>query len=209
MSDRALSAEMDNAQRERLFEGILNDLGDGGYEAIDLEDVLSRTGMSRDEFETAFADMDACLFAAYEHLTSRLVEKTTERCDSDLAWQERVRQGLESLLQEVARNPRRARVVMRSFPAIHPSAHVLYTTFLASLASALREGRDLAEAEDLPAQIEILAVGAGEAIIFDELEAGRAAELPDLLPAILFSVIVPFVGPDAASVAMWDAKRAG
>ena len=52
----------------------------------------------------------------------------------------------------------------------------------------------------------MLAVGAAEAIVFEEIEAGRAARLPALGPAILFSILVPFLGPDGASAEM---KTAG
>jgi len=55
---------------------------------------------------------------------------------------------------------------------------------------------------ELPREVEMFAVGAAEAIIFEEIEAGRAAQLPVLAPAILFSVLVPFVGPEAASAEM-------
>jgi hypothetical protein len=55
--------------------------------------------------------------------------------------------------------------------------------------------------------VEMLAVGAAEAIIFEEVEAGRAAQLPGLGPAILFSVLVPFLGPERASVEMERAGR--
>jgi hypothetical protein len=53
----------------------------------------------------------------------------------------------------------------------------------------------------------MLAVGAAEAIVFEEIEAGRAAQLPALAPAILFSVLVPFLGPEAASAEMQKARQ--
>ena len=53
----------------------------------------------------------------------------------------------------------------------------------------------------------MLAVGAAEAIVFEEIEAGRAAQLPALAPAILFSLLVPFLGPEAASAEMQRASE--
>jgi hypothetical protein len=55
---------------------------------------------------------------------------------------------------------------------------------------------------ELPAEMELFAVGAAETILFEEIEAGRAAQLPALTPAILFSLLVPFLGPEAASAEM-------
>ena len=43
-----------------------------------------------------------------------------------------------------------------------------------------------------------MAVGGAEAVIFEEVLSGRTEELPTLLPDILFTVLVPYIGPEAA-----------
>ena len=43
-----------------------------------------------------------------------------------------------------------------------------------------------------------MAVGGAEAIIFDEVIAGRTQRLPALLPEILFALLVPYLGPEPA-----------
>jgi hypothetical protein len=57
----------------------------------------------------------------------------------------------------------------------------------------------------LPADVELLAVGAAESLIFAEVDAGRAERLPSMLPEILFCVLVPFLGPDLAGDEMRSA----
>jgi AcrR family transcriptional regulator len=201
---------MSGTARARLFDAMLLDLAERGYEGVVVEDALTHSGIPQAEFDATFGDKDACLFAAYEHLTERLINRATEGCDSGAEWPERIRHGLDTLLNEFAARPQMARVVMRSFPAIHPAAHGLYMNFLEAFAPFFREGRDFAGVpEDLPARVEMLAIGAGEAIVFDEIMAGRAAELPELMPAILFSVLVPFLGPEEASAAWQRAKSNG
>ena len=65
------------------------------------------------------------------------------------------------------------------------------------------EGREHAPvAEELPGEVELLALGAAEAIIFAEIDAGRAERLPAKMPEILFSVLVPFIGPQRAAEEM-------
>ena len=44
--------------------------------------------------------------------------------------------------------------------------------------------------------------GAVSGLIFDELLAGRAERLPDRLPDLLFAMLVPYVGPQAATAEM-------
>jgi AcrR family transcriptional regulator len=199
---------MQPAARERLLEAMLGELGERGYGAMSLADALSGAGVSRADFEAEFADKDACLFAAYEQLTERLTRRTKEGCALGSAWPACVRRGLEALLEELAAEPAMARVAIRAFPVIGPEARARYQEFVEGFAPLLREGREYAESGgELPSEVEMLAVGAAEAIVFEEIEAGRTAQLPSLAPAILFSVLVPFLGPEAASVEMRRAQQ--
>jgi AcrR family transcriptional regulator len=210
VGDRVPRTEMQPAARERLFEAMLVELGERGYEEMEVDDVLTISGVSKTDFEAEFADKDACLFAAYEQLTERLARRTTEGCAGGGEWPARVRGGLAALLAELAAAPARAVVVVRAFPAISPEARGRYQEFVQSFAPLLQEGRVLSGmAEELPAEIELFAVGAAEAIIFEEVEAGRAAQLPAQGPAILFSVLVPFLGAEAAAAEMQKASEAG
>jgi hypothetical protein len=113
------------------------------------------------------------------------------------------------LLEELAAAPQMAQVLTRSFPAIRPSAYELYVGLLGRFVPFMHEGRDYAEVdEELPREVELLAVGAAEAIIFGEVDAGRSETLPELMPEILFSVLVPFMGPDRAAHEMRSAAAA-
>jgi AcrR family transcriptional regulator len=209
MSDGTLSAEMGSAERERLFEAMLGELADDGYESVSVERALDRCGISHEEFATEFEDKDTCLFAAYEQLAGRLVSDVVDDCDRDAEWPERIRAGLKRLLEELAAEPKTARVLVGSFPAIRPAAYRRYMGFIEAFAPFFSEGRRFSEAApELPGEIEMLAIGAAETLIVAEIEAGRAAQLPTMLPSILFSLLVPFLGPDAASAAMQSAKAA-
>jgi AcrR family transcriptional regulator len=199
---------MQPAARERLLEAMLVELAASGYGAMRVADVLTLSGVSKVDFEAEFPDKDACLFAAYEQLTEHLARRTTDGCALGGEWPQRVRGGLFALLEELAAAPAMARVAIRTFPAIGPEARARYQDFVEGLASLLRKGRELSGVdEELPAEVEMLAVGAAEAIVFEEIEAGRAAQLPTLGPAVLFSVLVPFLGPEAASAEMERARQ--
>ncbi len=200
---------MQPAAREHLLEAMLTELANSGYGEMKVADVLTLSGISKADYEAEFADKDACLFAAYEQLTERLVGKTTAGCALGGEWPERVGGGLDALLEELAAQPLMARVAIRAFPAIGPEARVRYQDFVESFGPFLREGREFSRlGEELPGEAEMLAVGAAEAIVFEEIEAGRAAQLPAMGPAILFSVLVTFLGPEAASAEMERASEA-
>lgn len=195
-------------KRERLLDAMLEEMVEKGPHGAEVEAALRRAGLDREEWLAEFLDKDSCLFAAYEQLTERLARKTGEGCSLGDYWPQRVRCGLESLLEELASAPAVAALLIRAFPALSPAARVRYQEFVESFAPLLQGGRELSQmGAQLPAEVEMLAVGAAEAIVFEEIEAGRAAQLPTLGPAVLFSVLVPFLGPEAASAEMERARQ--
>jgi AcrR family transcriptional regulator len=194
---------MGPAERQRLYDAALDELGERGYEGADLDDALARAGVSRPAFEAEFSDKDSCLFAAYDELTGRLVRRAATKCDRNDEWPRRVRTALGTILDELAAEPRIARALVCSFPAIRPLAYLRYMEFLESFAPFLREGRDFSDLSgELPGEIEMLAIGAAEALVFEEIDAGRASQLPSQAQAILFSLLVPFMGPERALAAI-------
>ncbi len=196
-------------ERARLLDAMLEEVAEKGYRGAEVEAALRRAWLDGEEWSAEFGDKDACLFAAYEQLTERLARKTGEGCSLDEDWPQRVRCGLEALLEELAGAPAVAQLLIRAFPSISPEARGRYQEFVESFAPLLQGGREFSGmGAELPAEVEMLAVGAAEAIVFEEIEAGRAAQLPALAPAILFSVLVPFLGPEAASAEMQKASEA-
>lgn len=204
--------EMEPASRERLLDALLVELGEKGYEELDLVRVLRLCGISKTAFETELVDKYTALFAAYDQLTKRVQSRAADACQAagSAPWPQRVRCGVQALLGELGSKPRDAAVLIRGFPSLGAEARARYQTFVGELAPLLAEGRRFADTvEELPAEVEMLAVGAAEAIVFDEIEAGRATGLPGKCPEILFSVLVPFLGPEAASAEMKLARQAG
>jgi AcrR family transcriptional regulator len=190
---------MDRDERERLFGAMLSGLDRHGYEGLSVDLALAGAEVSRQQFDAEFGDKDGCLFAAYDALAERLLQRAASPCEGTDPWPRRVRAGLEGLLAELAAEPSLARALTKSFPSIRPATYRRYIEFLESFTPLLREGRSLAgNSAELPREMEMLAIGAAETIVVAEIDAGRAAQLPSMLQAILFSLLVPFVGPDEA-----------
>jgi len=198
------------SERANLLDALLEGMGEKGYCRAAVETALHQPGLDCGQCLVEFVDTDLSLFAAYDQLTERLRRKAGEGCAATHSeWPQRVCSGLQALLEEISANPQMARVLVRSFPSSGPEARARYQQFVEEFAPLLSEGREVSGVDDeLPGEVEMLAVGAAEAIIFEEIEAGRAAGLPTLGPAILFSVLVPFLGPQAASAQMQTARGA-
>lgn len=200
---------MDAQRRETLLRAMLEELAGEGYRDASVPRAREAAGVTEQEFEQEFSDKDDCLYAAYDRLTEQVVHKASAECDLTEPWPERIRSGLLALLRELAAEPEMALAITRAFPGIRPSAYERYVELLGRFVPFMREGREYSEVdEELPGEVELLAVGAAEAIIFTEVDAGRAERLPKMLPEILFSVLVPFMGPDRAADEMRSAAAA-
>lgn len=200
---------MDAEQRDSVLREVLGELADQGYEEMSVDRACAKAGVDLADWAREFGSKDECLFAAYDRLTDRVVERASASCARDEPWPERVRVGLEALLEEMAAQPRMARAITRAFPGIRPSTYERYVALLGRFVPFMHEGREYSEVdEELPGEVELLAVGAAEAIIFNEIEAGRASRLPKMMPEILFSVLVPFLGPERAADEMRSAAAA-
>jgi hypothetical protein len=204
-----MKGTMDVQQRDTLLRAMLQELVGKGYAEASTECAREAAGVSAAEFEAEFGGKDECLFAAYDRLTERVVMRASAECDGSEPWPERVRVGLESVLQAVAAYPELAKAMTRAFPGIRPAAYERYVGLLAQFEPFMRGGREYSGLEEeLPGEVELLAVGAAEAIIFTEVDAGRAGRLPQMMPEILFSILVPFMGPERAADEMRSAAAA-
>lgn len=200
------NTEIGAGERARLHDAILAELANQGLEGIRLDHVLERAGVSAADFASNYEGVEDCLAEAYASLTGRLDRVVREACraaGADGDWAARVRAGIGALLDELAGDPVRAMALVHSFPASGQRAQARFQAFVESFAPLLEGGRAAAGLDaELPGEVETLAVGAVEAIVFEEVVSGRAAGLRDLAPAVTFSVLVPFIGPSRAGAAM-------
>jgi AcrR family transcriptional regulator len=186
--------------RERILWSMVRAVAEQGFESVRVADVVQRAGVSSAAFYELFENERECLFAAYERVIDALVAHVTRAFKRGGSWPVKIRRALGALLDAYAAEPEVARMATVEVPAAAPGAQRRYRGALERFIPLFREGRRYAQSEVLPADLELMAVGGAEAIIFDEVLAGRTEELPTLLSDILFTVLVPYVGPEAAAV---------
>ena len=83
--------------------------------------------------------------------------------------------------------------------AVGESARERYRAALTRFSRLLEEGREYAaEGDSLPPDTARFAIGGATSMIFDEIRAGRGPELERILPDLVFAVLMPYLGPEAA-----------
>jgi AcrR family transcriptional regulator len=196
------------SQRERLLEAAIRVVAEKGYAAATVADLTREAGVSRTTFYEHFEDKGACFLAAYDNAVDALVRRVNAAYESQERWPERARAGLAELLAALAEEPGLARLALVDIGSAGPAAQRRYRAAVQRLTPLFDEGRDFAPAgRSLPANTSRMAIGAVTGLISDELVAGRAEYLPELLSDLLFATLVPYIGPVAAAREVGERTR--
>jgi AcrR family transcriptional regulator len=188
------------SQRERLLEGAIGVVAEKGYGATTVSDLTKAAGVSRTTFYEMFDDKEACFLAAYDDAVEKLLRRVTRAYEAEQAWPERAAAGLAVLLEALSEAPALARLSLVDVDGAGPAAQRRYRAAIQRLTPLFEEGRDFASGgRGLPANTSRMAIGGVAGLLSDELLAGRAEQLPDLLSDVLFATLVPYIGPDAAA----------
>jgi AcrR family transcriptional regulator len=192
-------------RRQAILEAMVRVVGRKGYKQTSVEDVIVEAGVSRTTFYKHFEDKQQCFLAAYDMLTERVLAEVVERCDAGLPWVERVQAGLATLVEMFALDPELARTAIVEVAAAGAEARQRHWDAVSRFTEFLEGGEQLAGDRELPENIALMAAGAVSGLIFEELLTGRAERLPQMLPDLVFALLVPYIGPGAAAEEMRNA----
>lgn len=190
------------SRRELILAAMIRVVGRKGYKETSVADVIEEAGTTRTTFYKHFDDKHDCFLAAYDMLVERVFDEVLAGCDGEQSWLLRMEKGLETIVELFALDPELARTAVVEVAAAGAEARQRHWNAVARFTEYLEGGRELADGRELPENISLLSAGAVSGLIFDELLAGRAAQLPEQLPDLLFAMLVPYIGPRAAAEEM-------
>ena len=189
-------------RRQLILEAMVRVVGRKGYKATSVADVIEEADVSRTTFYKHFEDKHECFLAAYDLVTKRVLDAVIANCDAEQPWLERMRVGLATVVEMFALDPELARTAIVEVAAAGADARQRHWNAVARFTEFLADGERVAGDRELPENIALMAAGAVSGLIFDELLTGRAERLPELLPDLLFAMLVPYIGPSAATAEM-------
>jgi AcrR family transcriptional regulator len=200
---RKLPSELVSAvQRERLIAAMLRAAAELGYRELNVQDVIERAGVSRPTFYEHFANKEACFLAAFDETAARLrdrVAAASSKGGDNL--RDRLRFGLEILLHFAATDPDAARTLIVEARAASPDAVMRRDELLDHFAACI-DTQVRALCPDAPSYSAVTAagiVGGVEALLYSRLCKGELEDLDSLLPSMMYFLVLPFEGHEAAS----------
>lgn len=178
---------------------MLLSVGARGYEKATVQEVLERSGVSRDRFQRHFGGKDACFAQAYEMAADRVCAEVLEAGREATSWRAGFRAALARLLRTVAEQPLLAKALLIEVRAARGRAwdkhQQLVDRFAGAVDAARREPDARPTATALTAQF---VVGSVEEAICTEIGAGRTATVERLLPDLCHLAVLNYFGEDEA-----------
>ncbi len=187
------------SHRERILAAIASCSWRDGYRATTVADVVSAANVSREAFYEQFRSKEDAFLAALELALQRTISEAAREFFSGATWPDRVWNGLRATLAYMGSNPDLLALgIVESYAAGKAAVartfenRMAYTLFL-------EDGyRHRPQAEGLPRFCSEVISGAISELIRVQARRGRAEQMLELLPQVVYVALAPFTGHDEA-----------
>jgi len=168
-----------------LLDAILRAVGELGYEAASVREVLERSGAARQTFYRHFDDKRECFLEAYDASFARLEARVVAAANSQTDPEARIEAGLGELLCFLEEDPVVTRALIVEVHAAGPAAIARRIAAMRRLAAMFDAARLGASRIDVSSTVSADGIIGGiEVAIQAQVRAGRAEKLRSLLPEL-------------------------
>jgi AcrR family transcriptional regulator len=188
-------------QRTRILAAMVNVVGEQGFHATRVTDVIARAGVSRKTFYEHFSDKEECFLAAFDGALAELMRITSDAFEGPDDWTDRVREGVVAFLTLLAEQPAAARMCIVEVLAAGPKALARREAAIRGFTHFIDAGRAGAP-RGLPAVTAVGVIGGINEVLYAEIRRGTVRDLPRLAPDLVYWIVLPFLGHERA-----DAER--
>lgn len=198
------------SQRHRMLEAMTEAVAEKGFGATVVADVVSRAGVSRKTFYEHFTGRDDCFMTAYEDglssLRQAMADATAEVGDAADPV-EGLRASVRTYLGFLADRPALARTFVLEVLAAGPTALARRAAAYDEFADVTRRWHQQARRRrpdypEVPDAVYGAVVGAGHAVVAEDVRQGRVAELREREPLILYVHLGLLADPVTAAAAL-------
>jgi AcrR family transcriptional regulator len=186
-------------QRERILSAVADVTSAAGYREMSVEDVIVTAGVSRRTFYEHFKNKDDAFLAAYDAVLAQLLSTVEEAFEREESGADKLRVGMAAFLDFISREPAFARMCIVEALAAGTEAVNRRNLAMAAFARIIDENaRELGTPRQPPELTAETIVGGIYEVIYTRVVRGEIRELPRLLPELMYAVVLPYAGPEAA-----------
>jgi AcrR family transcriptional regulator len=193
------------SQRERLIAAMAVVCAEQGYENTTIAGIVRQAGMSRRTFYKHFGDKSECFDATVQTLLIQLRAAVEATYEDGKPWPALLGDAVAAILDTLSRDPALTRVGFIEVMNVNP---LMMREFREALLDDLQARRIEAgvERDGSPTPLR-MAFGRIRGLATQEVIAGRAERLPELLPTVVFLATLPSLGQQGALEQMRQAAR--
>jgi AcrR family transcriptional regulator len=183
------------SQRRRILDAMVACCAEKTYAGTTIADLVSRGTVSRTTFYKLFTDKRDCFDAAVALCIERIGATLAAAAIGYDSPAEATRRATVAGLELLAAEPELALVLSGDVLGVDPKLVDRYGRMILPALEAM-----WAEAGEPPRKHSSpgLAFGRAQLLVFHEVAAGRADQVPALVPEIVYLAIAPFAGHDEA-----------
>ncbi len=190
----------ERASDEGALEAMLLSVGARGYEKASVQEVLERSGISRERFQRRFGEQGGLLRAGLRDGSGPPLRGSARRGrGAPRPGEQASAASLARLLRTVAEQPLLAKALLIEVRAARGQAWAKHQQIVERLAAAVDSGRHEPGARPTATALTAqFVVGAIEEAICTEIGAGRTAKVERLLPDLAHLGVLNYFGEDEA-----------
>ena len=198
---------VESNQRQRMLDAVADVVSMAGYAAMSVEDIIATAGVSRRTFYDNFTSKEDAFLTAYDAVGAELFSRVRAAYDSSPTFASGVILCLKAFLEFAASEPRYAEMCMVEALAAGPAAVERRNAVMKTLAKLLYDGAQTVPGGSRPPELVAEAIVGGiYEIVYSRVLQGQAEKLPELLPDLAYSMMLPYLGHAAAERAIADLR---
>jgi AcrR family transcriptional regulator len=196
-------------QRERILAAVAEVCSASGYVAMSVEDIVVTSGVSRRTFYDNFRGKQDAYLAAYDEVVNQLMARVSDAYNAADGLMAKVRDSLATFLDFVADEPAFADMCIVEVMAAGPEAIERRNRTMAIFAGLIEQAAaaELPKSKLPPSLTAETLVGGIYEVVYARVLQGHGDELPALLPDLLFSVLLPYLGRETATSLLKNERR--
>jgi AcrR family transcriptional regulator len=186
--------------RVRILDAVADVVSLVGYAAMSVEAIVGAAGVSRRTFYDNFKSKEDAFLAAYDQIGTELFDRVRAAYAASDSFPTGVVACLEAFFQFSASQPQYADMLIVEVLAAGQVAIERRNAVLRTLAELLHAGAETVRVGVRPpALIAETIIGGIYEIVYSRILHGQVNALPDLLPDVAYSMMLPYLGHERAA----------
>jgi AcrR family transcriptional regulator len=186
-------------ERRQILDALAEVCVRDGYRRASVESVVEEAGATRAAFDRHFTDLEDCFTAYTLETREAFLVEVGRAVLQHSGWHEQMRAAAYGIVRFWQKDERRARMILIEIHSAGPRAQLVRDEGMQIMVSLIDQGRTVMPDPDLLTRATAEAVaGAITNQMRLVLERGEVDCAQEHVPGLLYSVVLPYLGSEAA-----------